>query len=140
MLSDMSTTSETETDTNTVSELTTRAIVEAVLFATDAPLAGGKLAQIVGVGDARDMKKQIAELNELAGQTFAKSILEWNLPPWRFRNAGTPGAYLTWARTALFGSVIVKDFDNEAFRDTTLNVGAQIDFELIERNKTAVLE
>jgi segregation and condensation protein B len=73
MLSDMSTTSETETDTNTGSELTTRAIVEAVLFATDAPLAGGKLAQIVGVGDARDMKKQIAELNELYeqnGQAF----------------------------------------------------------------------
>jgi segregation and condensation protein B len=45
-------------------ELTTRSIVEAVLFAADAPLPAGKLAQIVGVGDAREMKKHVAELNE----------------------------------------------------------------------------
>jgi len=54
-------------------ELTTRSIVEAVLFAADAPLAGGKLAQIVGVGEARDMKKHVAELNDLYarnGQAF----------------------------------------------------------------------
>ncbi|UCG32789.1 MAG: SMC-Scp complex subunit ScpB [Phycisphaerales bacterium] len=45
-------------------ELTTRSIVEAVLFASDAPLPAGRLAQIVGVGDAREMRKHIGELNE----------------------------------------------------------------------------
>ena len=54
-------------------ELTTRSIVEAVLFAADAPLAPAKLAQIVGVGDARDMRQHVAELNDLYarnGQSF----------------------------------------------------------------------
>ena len=54
-------------------KLTTQAIVEAVLFAADTPLAAGKLAQVVGVGDARDMKKHIAALNTLYqrnGQSF----------------------------------------------------------------------
>ena len=54
-------------------ELTTRSVVEAVLFAADAPLPAGKLAQIVGVGEARDMKKHVADLNDLYeghGQAF----------------------------------------------------------------------
>jgi len=54
-------------------ELTTRSIVEAVLFAADSPIAAGKLAQIVGVGGARDMKEHVAELNDQydrQGQAF----------------------------------------------------------------------
>ncbi len=45
-------------------EISTRSIVEAVLFATDTPLPVSKLAQIVGTGDAREMRKYIAALNE----------------------------------------------------------------------------
>ena len=40
------------------------------------------------------------DINELGGQTFAKSILEWNLPPFRFRSAGTPGFYASYMRPA----------------------------------------
>lgn len=39
-------------------------VVESVLFASDSPLPAAKIANIVGVGDARDMKKHIASLNE----------------------------------------------------------------------------
>jgi hypothetical protein len=31
------------------------------------------------------------EINEAAGQTFGKAMLEWNLPPVRFAHFGTPG-------------------------------------------------
>lgn len=67
-------------------------------------------------------------LNELGGRTFAKSILEWNLPPIRFRRFGTPGFFGTWARTSLFISGLTTDFDHAATRQTIGNAGAQMDF------------
>lgn len=45
-------------------EITTQSVVEAILFASDTPLPAGKIAQIVGAGDAREVKKHIAALNE----------------------------------------------------------------------------
>jgi segregation and condensation protein B len=45
-------------------EITTQSVVEAILFASDVPLPAGKIAQIVGAGDAREVKKHIAALNE----------------------------------------------------------------------------
>ncbi len=45
-------------------EITTESVVEAILFASDVPLPASKIAQIVGAGDARDVKKHIAALNE----------------------------------------------------------------------------
>ncbi len=39
-------------------------IVEAILFATDAPLPAAKIAEIAGAGNAREVKKHIAALNE----------------------------------------------------------------------------
>ena len=43
-----------------------------------------------------------ASLDEIAGRTFVKSMLEWNLPPVRFPRVGKPGFYASWARPALF--------------------------------------
>ena len=43
-----------------------------------------------------------AASNEIGGRNFVKSTIEWNLPPWRFRRAGTPGFYATWLRPAVF--------------------------------------
>ena len=43
------------------------------------------------------------EIDELGGRRFAKSVLEWNLPPIRFKRVGSPGFYLSWIRPALFG-------------------------------------
>jgi segregation and condensation protein B len=48
-------------------------VVEAILFATDSPLTAAKIASLLDVGDARDVKKHIAALNEqyaAAGLSF----------------------------------------------------------------------
>src|ERR1051325_653843 len=39
-------------------------IVEAILFAADAPLPASKIAQALGVGDARDVRKHVAARSE----------------------------------------------------------------------------
>jgi segregation and condensation protein B len=44
-------------------EITTEHVIEALLFASEAPLTAVKIAQIVGAGDAREVKKHIAALN-----------------------------------------------------------------------------
>ena len=70
------------------------------------------------------------ELNEVGGTNFAKSMLEWNLPPIRFRNVGRPGFYLTWARPAVFASGLFTNLDDDPTRRSLGNVGAQLDFRL----------
>ncbi|PWB72212.1 MAG: hypothetical protein C3F15_11435 [Holophagae bacterium] len=67
------------------------------------------------------------EIDEIGGGTYAKTMLEWNLPPLRFESVGWPGFYLTWARTALFASGLATDLDNGGSRREVANVGAQID-------------
>jgi hypothetical protein len=68
------------------------------------------------------------ELNALGGRTFAKSTLEWNLPPLVFERVGTPGFYLAWARASLFGTGLVTNFDDEASRLEAQSAGLQVDF------------
>lgn len=51
-----------------VVKVTTESIVEAILFATDAPLPAGKIAQIMGTGDAKSVKRHIATLNHHYGE------------------------------------------------------------------------
>jgi hypothetical protein len=69
-------------------------------------------------------------LNEIGGTNYARSMLEWNLPPIRFRNVGRPGFYLTWARPALFASGLVANMEKGQTRRVVSNVGAQLDFRL----------
>jgi segregation and condensation protein B len=45
-------------------EVTTDSIIEAMLLSTDVPLTGAKLAQLLGIGDAADVKPAIVRLNE----------------------------------------------------------------------------
>lgn len=48
-------------------------IIEALLLATDTPLPAARIAHILGVGDARDVRRHIAALNEryeAAGASF----------------------------------------------------------------------
>lgn len=45
-------------------EVTTERVVEAVLFASDAPLPLSKIVSILGVGSARDVRNHIQALNE----------------------------------------------------------------------------
>ncbi|NNL90523.1 MAG: hypothetical protein HKP25_15795 [Marinicaulis sp.] len=67
------------------------------------------------------------EIDEIAGREFAKSIAEWNLPPYRFESIGTPSLFLANARTAIFGGAL---WANPAFApDRVLyTLGGQVDF------------
>jgi hypothetical protein len=69
-------------------------------------------------------------LNEIGGRNFAKSVVEWNLPPLRFRRAGTPGLYLTWMRPAIFAGGVVTNLDTAGIRRSVGDVGGQLDFRL----------
>jgi hypothetical protein len=75
------------------------------------------------------------ELNEIAGKNYAKSMLEWNLPPIRFRRVGRPGFYLSWARPAVFISGLITNMDDATVRRTVRNAGTQLDlrFNLLSR-------
>lgn len=68
------------------------------------------------------------QINEIGGPRFAKSILEVNLPPVLFKQAGTPGFFSTWARPAVFATALVTDTDS--VRSTYRNVGFQVDFQM----------
>jgi len=69
-----------------------------------------------------------AELNEIGGRNFTKSMVEWNLPPLHFSRAGTPGFYLTWMRPAVFASGLWTNLDAPEARRAVGNVGGQLDF------------
>ena len=68
------------------------------------------------------------DLNEIGGRNFVRPTFEWNLPPWRFRRAGTPGFYATWARPALFVTGLSTNLDDPSARRTAVAAGGQIDF------------
>jgi hypothetical protein len=70
-------------------------------------------------------------IDEIAGTNFAKGTVEWTLPPVRFRHVGIPQLFCTYARTAVFASGIVTNWDDTAFRQEVGNVGGQIDFRLV---------
>lgn len=70
------------------------------------------------------------ELNQLGGQTFAKSMFEWNLPPIRFERGGVPGFYFTWARPSIFATHLTTNIDDSAIRREVQNVGIQVDFRI----------
>jgi hypothetical protein len=67
------------------------------------------------------------DIDELSGRTFVRSMLEWNLPPVRFRRVGTPDLYLSWARPAIFAAALVTDPDVD--RQEWYSLGFQVDFQ-----------
>jgi hypothetical protein len=68
------------------------------------------------------------EINQIPGRNFHRAMLEWNLPPVRFKRVGTPGFYLSWARPALFVSSLTTNFDDSALKQEVSSAGLQIDF------------
>jgi hypothetical protein len=68
-----------------------------------------------------------AALNEIGGRNFARSLVEWELPPVRFSRAGTPGFYLSFLRPALFAGGLATNLDRSAIRRTAATAGGQID-------------
>lgn len=57
-------------------EVTAESVIEALLLATDEPLPASKLAQLLGVGDATDVKKHIEQLNRRYDEMGASFRIE----------------------------------------------------------------
>ena len=68
-----------------------------------------------------------ADLNEIGGRNFLKTGVEWNAPPLRFRRAGIPAFYATWARPAVFAHTLATNVDASDRRRVVSDVGGQID-------------
>ena len=67
------------------------------------------------------------DISEIGGRQYERSILEWNLPPIRFSNIGTPANYLSWARPAVFvGALRVDPGDGTGTRRLN-DFGVQVD-------------
>ncbi len=71
------------------------------------------------------------EIDEVGGTRYFKGMIEWTLPPVRFRHVGTPFLFLTWARPALFASALVTNPDDITTRERVANLGGQLDFRMI---------
>jgi hypothetical protein len=69
-----------------------------------------------------------AHLNQLAANSFVKSIAEWDLPPLRFRDLGTTAFYFNWARLALFSGALAANLDRPR---GYVDVGAQVDLRFV---------
>jgi len=69
------------------------------------------------------------ELNAIPGRNFHRAMLEWNLPPVRFRNVGGSRFYLSWARTSLFATNLTTNLDDSLLKLETQSYGIQIDFQ-----------
>jgi hypothetical protein len=69
------------------------------------------------------------EINEIFGRNFFRSMVEFNLPPIRFRRVGSPGFYLTWMRPAIFTTALVTNLDGSDLRQDVYNVGGQLDLQ-----------
>jgi hypothetical protein len=66
-------------------------------------------------------------LNQVSGLDFVKELVEWDLPPYVFENAGTPGFYLTWLRPSVFAAGLATNLRKGEARRDFASVGAQAD-------------
>jgi hypothetical protein len=71
-----------------------------------------------------------ANLNEIGGRNFVKSMVELNLPPLRFDRFGTSGFYVPWLRPAVFAGGLGTNLDDRSARRGLLNGGAQVDLSI----------
>ncbi len=70
-------------------------------------------------------------LNSIAGRNYVKGMLEWTLPPIRFKRVGFPNFYANWARVAIFSQGIITNLDFEPWQQRVVNVGAQLNVQLV---------
>jgi hypothetical protein len=75
------------------------------------------------------------ELNAVPGKNFYRNMLEWNLPPIRFKRAGTPDFYLSHIRPALFASSLVTNFNDDELRERSKNMGIQLDLQFTVKTR-----
>jgi hypothetical protein len=70
------------------------------------------------------------KIDQIAASNFVKSVLEFNLPPIRFEDAGTSGFYLNSARTAVFAGILSADPGSSA-KQTVGDFGFQMDWNFV---------
>jgi hypothetical protein len=75
------------------------------------------------------------EIDEIYGQDFLKSTLEFNLPPLRFEEVGTPSFYLQDLRTAIFAAGLITDPGDSVYEMDYTSLGVQVDlnFTIVHR-------
>jgi hypothetical protein len=66
-------------------------------------------------------------INEIAGQSFVREVLEFNVPPFAFDAAGTPAFHAAWLRPSLFVAGLWTDPGRHDFRRDYQDVGVQTD-------------
>lgn len=71
------------------------------------------------------------EIDELPGRDYGRAVLEWQLPPVRFRRVGRPSLYVNYASVALFAGGIVTEIGDSALQREVGDVGLQVDFKLV---------
>jgi hypothetical protein len=69
------------------------------------------------------------EIDAAGGTNYGKAVLDWSLPPLRFRRLGTPGFYASWLRVSLFGGGLRTNLDLDA-GETYANAGVQADLQM----------
>ena len=72
-----------------------------------------------------------AALNSIGGTDFGKLLLEWVVPPLRFRRFGGESAYCTWAQLVLFTGGLVTNMDDASLSRAAADAGAQLDLRLV---------
>jgi hypothetical protein len=71
------------------------------------------------------------ELNEAAASSFGRLTGEWNLPPLKFRRAGSTWLYANWARLSLFSSGLLTNFGSGPERQYYVDLGSQLDVRVV---------
>lgn len=72
-----------------------------------------------------------AQIDELGGYNYIRTLAEINLPPLRLKNAGTTWLYPTFIKGSLFGTHLLTNIDKPANRANYFNAGVQIDFQIV---------
>lgn len=71
------------------------------------------------------------KLDQIGATSFTKLLGEWDLPPVKFRRAGTSVLYVNWARLSMFSSGMITNLGRSTARQEFGNIGAQIDFRTV---------
>jgi hypothetical protein len=67
------------------------------------------------------------DIDEIGGRSFARQMVEVNLPPIVFANVGTPALHATWLRASVFGAALWTEPQDSGLRQRYNSVGAQAD-------------
>ena len=71
------------------------------------------------------------DICSISGTNFLRAMVEFDLPPLRFREVGIIPFYLRWMRTSLFSSALATNIENNSLRPMYYNIGIQVDFQFV---------